>query len=69
MSYTIGDDSAIAFASSFYQALGYGQSVKSAFDLGCNQIHISALNEQEIPKLLVRSGVDPANVFLALQSS
>lgn len=67
MSDTIGDDSAIAFASSFYQALGYGKSIKSAFDLGCNQIHISALNDQDIPKLIIRSRGDPANVFL-LQS-
>src|SRR5262249_2547793 len=34
MSNTIDDADAIAFSSEFYQALGYGKSVKQAFDLG-----------------------------------
>src|SRR4051794_6478161 len=34
MSKAIGDESAIAFAASFYQALGYGRSIQTAFDLG-----------------------------------
>jgi hypothetical protein len=38
MSNTIGDQTAISFATSFYQALGYGKDIKTAFDLGCLQI-------------------------------
>ena len=30
----IGDDAAIVFAASFYRALGFGRSVKEAFELG-----------------------------------
>ncbi|MEW6735270.1 MAG: CHAT domain-containing protein, partial [Acidobacteriota bacterium] len=38
MSKAIQDGAAISFATSFYQALGYGRNVQAAFDLGCNQI-------------------------------
>ena len=68
MSKEIGDSTAIAFAAAFYQALGYGRNVKTAFDLGCLQIDFESLDDQDVPRLLVRTGVDPTNVFL-LESS
>lgn len=52
MSKAIGDEAAIRFATAFYQALGYGKDVKTAFDLGCLQIHLENLKEQDTPKLL-----------------
>jgi hypothetical protein len=52
MSDSIGDLAAIGFATAFYQALGYGRDVKTAFDLGCLQIDLESLDEQDIPKLL-----------------
>jgi hypothetical protein len=51
MSKAIGDEAAINFAVAFYQALGYGKNVKTAFDLGCVQIDLQSLNEQDTPKL------------------
>ncbi len=42
MTRAIADESAIAFAASFYQALGYGRSIQTAFDLGCVQIEMQA---------------------------
>lgn len=36
----IPDGDAIAFAAAFYEALGYGEDVKTAFELGCNAIRI-----------------------------
>jgi hypothetical protein len=68
MSKEIGDSAAIAFATAFYQALGYGRDVKTAFDLGCVRIGIEHLDDQDVPRLLVRTGVDPANEFF-LESS
>ena len=62
MSNTITDSSAISFAASFYQALGYGRSVRTAFDLGCAQIDLAGLGEQETPKLLARRH-DPKGIF------
>jgi hypothetical protein len=52
MSTAIGDEAAINFAAAFYQGLGYGRDVKTAFDLGCNQIDLEGLDEQDTPKLL-----------------
>ena len=66
MSAAIGDESAIAFAASFYQALGYGRSIQTAFDLGCGQIDLQGLGEEDTPKLKVATGVDAAKVYPAV---
>jgi formylglycine-generating enzyme required for sulfatase activity len=52
MSGIIGDASAIAFSTAFYQAIGFGKSVATAFELGCVQIDLENLGAQDIPKLL-----------------
>ncbi len=40
----IRDDAAIVFARGFYQALGYKQSIESAYNLGCNAIKLQIDN-------------------------
>ncbi|MEH2391153.1 MAG: CHAT domain-containing protein [Nostoc sp.] len=62
MSKAIKDDSAISFATSFYQALGYGRDVKTAFDLGCVQIDMENLDEQHTPQLLALK-CSPTTIF------
>lgn len=52
MSDEIDDAASISFSAAFYQALGYGQDVKKAFDLGRLQIDLENLDEQDIPRLL-----------------
>ena len=52
MSKAVGDLAAIGFAAAFYQALGFGRNVKTAFDLGCLQIDLEKLDEQDTPKLI-----------------
>ncbi|MGH7490952.1 MAG: FHA domain-containing protein [bacterium] len=52
MSNAIGDRAAISFTAAFYQALGFGRNIKTAFDLGCLQIDLERMNEQNTPKLL-----------------
>ncbi len=52
MSKEITDSAAVSFAASFYQALGYGTGIKTAFDLGCAQISLENLMEKDTPKLL-----------------
>lgn len=69
MSESIGDSTAIAFAAVFYQALGFGRDVKTAFDLGCLQIDLEGLGEQDIPRLLIRAGVDPKMYLLEFWGS
>jgi hypothetical protein len=66
MSQAIGDRSAIAFATAFYQALGYGRDVKTAFDLGCVQIDLDSLDDQDVPKLLA-TRTDPSQLVFAAE--
>lgn len=54
MSNTIEDTSAINFSTAFYQALGYGKDVQTAFDLGCLEIDLQNLRQQDVPKLIAR---------------
>ncbi len=62
MSDSIGDLAAINFAMAFYQALGYGRDIKTSFKLGCLQIDIEGLDEQDIPRLLAVIG-KPEELF------
>ena len=62
MASAIGDQSAIGFAKAFYQALAYGWSVQEAFELGSVQIGLEGLPDENVPKLLVRPGVNASGV-------
>jgi hypothetical protein len=59
MSKAIADQAAIAFSAAFYQALGYGENVRAAFKLGCAQIELENLNEQDAPKLIIQKSDVP----------
>jgi hypothetical protein len=65
MSKAIGDAAAIRFAAGFYQALGYGRSIQTAFDLGITQIGLDGLAEEATPQLLTKPGVDPNSITFA----
>lgn len=63
MGRAIQDQSAIAFAWSFYQGLGFGKPITKAFELGRNQIRLEGFTDVDVPQLLVRetasgSGLD-----------
>ena len=58
----IGDEAAISFAAGFYRALGYGETVKTAFGLGCNEIALEGQEEERTPKLHTRPGIDAGEV-------
>jgi hypothetical protein len=60
----IGDDAAITFAASFYRAIGFGRSIKDAFDQGKTAIMLEGISEVKTPQLLTRTGVDPAAIVL-----
>ena len=61
MSTAITDAAAISFASAFYQAVGYGQPLKTAFGLGLARIDLENLEEQDTPQLIALH-VDPSQV-------
>ncbi|MBX7259397.1 MAG: AAA family ATPase [Candidatus Hydrogenedentes bacterium] len=58
MSASIPDNSAITFAATFYQALGYGRNVKDAFEAGRLQIELTGLSAELVPRLVL--GADPS---------
>ena len=64
MNQAIGDDAAITFAAAFYQAIGFGRSIRVAFEAGKAALLLDGIPEEQTPVLLVRKDVDPAKVFL-----
>src|SRR3954452_8234921 len=60
MNRPIGDRAAIVFAASFYRAVGFGRSVREAFELGRAALLLEGIPEDQTPKLHVRDGVDPS---------
>ncbi len=65
MVHALKDVHAIAFAAEFYQALGYGKSIREACELGVARLVGEGLSEApELVKLHLRQGVDPAKVTL-----
>ncbi len=59
----MGDAAAAGFSAAFYQALAYGRSVQTAFDLACNQVSLEGLEDEKVPQLLAPHS-DPAQVVL-----
>ena len=64
MSAPIGDLAAEIFAGQFYSSLGFGRSVKKAFDQAIQQLRLEGVREAHIPQLIARGGVDPDEIIL-----
>lgn len=60
---TIGDKTAVVFASYFYQALAFGKSVTVAFKLAQNQLEFEGIAELQT-ELFQREGVDASKAYL-----
>jgi hypothetical protein len=65
MNKAISDRASIIFSAAFYRALGFGLSVKQAFDDGLVDLQIHGVTEESTPVLRERKGVDASQVFLA----
>jgi len=52
MSTEIGDEAAIEFAQGFYRGIGFGKDLETAFKIGCAQINLQGLEEEQTPKIL-----------------
>lgn len=66
MNTAISDNAAIEFAASFYQGLGYGRDVQTAFELGRNQIDLEGIPELDTPQLLAPKGQPDQLVFVSV---
>ncbi len=64
MKNAVYDDAAKVFAESFYQAIGYGESVRTALELGKNQVELLSIPGQDLPKLEVKKMADPSKPLL-----
>ena len=62
----ISDQAAIAFGSAFYRAIGFGHSVRTAFDQGCLVLPPA---ERDCPQLVARADVDPGKLVLVSPTS
>jgi hypothetical protein len=60
----IGDDAAIIFAASFYRAIGFGRSVKDAFDQGKAALMLEGIHEEQTPDLMTRQTVAAESIVL-----
>ncbi|WP_052074796.1 CHAT domain-containing protein [Shewanella mangrovi] len=64
MNTSIGDDAARVFSSQFYSAIGFGFSVKKAFEQAKALVMMEGLNEENTPELFVQEGLDPNDLII-----
>lgn len=62
------DTAAITFGAAFYQALGFGYSVQTAFELAKCQVTMEGIRGAENFNLLIREGVDATESFIKSRS-
>jgi hypothetical protein len=59
----IGDKASVAFAGAFYSALGFGKSVRDAFNSAKAELALTKLRRSRGIELFVKSGLDKKNQF------
>jgi len=64
MSDSIGDTSAIVFASAFYSAIASAQSLSTALEQAKIRVLAAALDGSDLPELRTRDDVDPGTLIL-----
>lgn len=64
MNTSIGDDAARIFSSQFYSAIGFGLSVKRAFEQAKALVMMEGLNEENTPELFVQEGLDSNDLII-----
>lgn len=64
MNTSVGDDAARIFASQFYSAIGFGLSVKKAFDQAKAALMLENVPEEDVPELFIGDALDPNELFI-----
>ncbi len=59
MNTSIGDKAARIFASQFYSSIGFGLSVRKAFEQAKALLMLEGIPEQDTPELFIHAGLDP----------
>ncbi|HEU4403877.1 MAG TPA: CHAT domain-containing protein [Polyangiaceae bacterium] len=60
----IADRASLAFAGAFYEALGYGRSVREAFELGVGAVKALDLGQGHVPELFAPEGAAASDPFV-----
>lgn len=68
MNDSIGDEAARVFASQFYSAIGFGKSVRTAFEQGKAALMLEDIREEDIPELFVANAVDSEELAIVQPS-
>ena len=61
---SIGDEAARIFASQFYSAIGFGKSVKKAFEQARALLMMEGIPEEDTPELIVSDGLKADELIL-----
>ncbi|GHO88056.1 CHAT domain-containing protein [Dictyobacter formicarum] len=64
----IGDQAAIVFAASLYQAIGFGCSIRNAYDQGKAALLLEGFEEEKAPRLYVKKNLDASQINLLQKS-
>src|SRR5690606_37023788 len=64
MNTSIGDEAAKVFASQFYSAIGFGLSLKKAFQQAKARLMLEGIDEEDTPALYVKDGLDASEIII-----
>ena len=64
MTTSIGDEAACAFAAQFYSSLGFGHSLKKAFEQAKGAMMLVSPTEADTPALYTKEGIDADTTYI-----
>lgn len=64
MNKPIGDKAAITFAAQFYSSIGFGKSIKTAYEQAKASLMLEGINEEDTPELYVKSELSSDEIYL-----
>ncbi len=67
MTDSISDNAARIFAAQFYSSIGFGLSLKKAYDQAITALMLEGFLEEDKPKLYVKDNLNPDDIFLVCQ--
>lgn len=64
MNDSIGDEAARIFAAQFYSAIGFGKSIKKAFEQAKAILMLEGIPQEHIPELFIKNGIKAEDIIL-----
>ena len=60
----IGDKAAITFAAQFYSSIGFGKSIKTAYEQAKASLMLEGINKEDTPELYDKSELSSDEIYL-----